>query len=185
MRKGAKRNEWTTAEEAYLLAHAGRIPRRDISKHLKRGSKSIERKVASIRKSGEPITLRHYTHKTSVCPQCGKARSRYGTRTGVCRVCELSAQMEKCENDMSAVMQRMTMEDRMTYMETEAERSSTPLPRPQHPCTAHMTPYQKDVAEESYALEIETWEIGCLTRKLKAAQRRCERAAKKVKSMGV
>ena len=58
MRKGAKRRDWTVADLQFLRDNAGKIPRRELSRALKRGARAIESQVYLMRKSGEDVTLR-------------------------------------------------------------------------------------------------------------------------------
>ncbi len=53
MRKGARRNDWTCSELAYLREMAGVASRRDICRHLRRSAKSVQRKADRLRAEGE------------------------------------------------------------------------------------------------------------------------------------
>lgn len=179
-RKGARQRDWTTAELRYLRENAGIMPRRELSRCLKRGAKSLERKVAHMREDGEDITLRCFRSKLTVCPHCGARRSRMGT-DGICLPCRRRRQLAKVHHRISCIMQRLPMEERAVYQETEAETESAWDPKPDAPDTEGMGRYERARAEEAHEIAVEDWLARNLKRQIKAASRRKERMQKKLK----
>ena len=49
MRKGSRRNDWTVSEEQFLIANAGKLPKREICQMLRRSSESVKIGRASCR----------------------------------------------------------------------------------------------------------------------------------------
>lgn len=184
MRRGAKRSEWSTADVRFMIENAGRIPKRDICRHLKRSSKSVERKAAWLRAQGILIDLRHFESKLTPCPSCGNLSATLD-RTGFCKPCRQREQLATIQARISSLLQRLPMSERDTYMDTEAETESARHIKPKPQSTQDMSEYAKARARERYAIEIEAWESANLFRRIKAAQKRKERIEKKVKSMGV
>ena len=179
-RKGARQREWTVADLKFLRENAGVIPRRELSRILKRGAKSLERRVAHMREDGEDITLRCFRSKLTVCPHCGALRSRMG-REGVCEPCRRRRQLAKVHHRISCIMQRLTMEERAVYQDTEAETESSHDPMPEPPDTSGMGSYERARAEEAHEIAVEAWLSADLKRQIKAAQKRKERMQKKLK----
>ena len=78
MRKGARRVDWTTDEVRELVRLAGKVPKREICRRLKRSAKSVERKAARLRAEGVRIDLRSFVSAMSICPSCGHASALIG-----------------------------------------------------------------------------------------------------------
>lgn len=169
---------WTTSEVAFLVEHAGRIPKREICKRLKRRSKSVERKAAHLREEGTPVDLRCYRPRLEACPACGCMRSTLG-RHGICEVCRKRAQLSAIHARISALLHRIPFEERETYAETEAEVESTVDPMPRSPRTEGLSYYHRCKAKEAHDRAMEQWQVRNLGRQVKAAQKRKERIEKK------
>lgn len=184
MRKGATRRDWSYADERYLIEHAGRIPKREICMHLKRGSKSVERKAAALRYHGVAVDLRYYRPSLAPCPSCGCMSGRLG-KHGICEPCRRREQLATIHARIAELWPLLSLEDRDTYEKTEAETESGRDPYPPAPDTRGLSYYARARVEEAHALACESVLVRNLRREVKAAQKRKERIEKKVKSMGV
>lgn len=182
MRKGGKVRPWTVADERYLLEHAGRIPKREICRHLKRSGEAVTQKAKHMRKRGLAIDLRCHKSRLSPCPACGCLSGHMG-RDGFCEPCRRRRQLAEIEARTAGLLRRLPPEERETYAVTEAETASRPDPMPRCPDTSGMSYYRRALAEERHALAMEEWAAANLRREIKAAQKRKERIQKKVKSM--
>lgn len=181
MRSGAKRHDWTVLEETYLLTHAGRIPRRDICRHLRRSSQAIYSKAKHLRLRGHLVDLRCYKPRLVTCPACGCLRSKMG-RQGICEPCRRREQLATIQARISDLLRQLPAEERELYAETEAELESKPDPMPKPPNCHGMTYYQRSRAKEAHEMAMEAWASRNLQRQVKAAQKRKERIEKKIKS---
>lgn len=184
MRKGSRRNDWTVAEERFLIANAGKIPKRDICQMLKRSSASVKMKAAALRKSGMDVCLRHYRPTLEPCPSCGKLSATID-KSGLCEPCRRHDQLADIHARIADLMALLPPEDRDTYERTETLIASKADPLPTPPITTGMTAYQKAHAEEAHAIAVEACVANNLRREAKAAQKRKERIEKKVKSMNL
>lgn len=178
--RGSKQVEWTTQEVAYLIENAGRIPKREICKHLKRRSESVSQKAKALRAQGVPVELRCYKPKLEACPACGCMRSTLG-RHGICEVCRKRAQLSVIHARISRLLHMLPFEERDKYADTEAEVESVPDPMPASPRLDGLSYYAQCKAKESRDRAMEAWQIRNLNRQVKAAQKRKERIQKKVK----
>lgn len=184
MRKGSRRNDWTVAEEQFLVANAGRIPKRDICQMLKRSSASVKMKAAALRRSGVDVCLRHYSSTLEPCPSCGKPSASID-RTGMCEPCRRRDQLAAIHARIADLLPLLPPEERDLYERTEAKTESRADPLPEPPDTEGMTAYRASYAEEAHAIAVEACVSGNLRREVKAAQKRKERIEKKVKSMNL
>lgn len=178
------RRPWSTSEARYLLDNAGRVPKRDICRHLKRGSKAVERKAHHLRQQGEALDLRCHVPRLATCPACGRLSGHLGEE-GICEPCRRADQLAGVHARIAELLALLPPEERAVYEQTEAEVESRrdPLPRP--PPTDGLSYYARARAEEAHALAVEEALTRNLLREVKAAQKRKERVEKKVKSMGV
>lgn len=180
MRKGAKRRDWTVADLQFLRDNAGKMPRRELSRALKRGARAIESQVYLMRKSGEDVTLRCFRSKLTSCPSCGARRGRMGSE-GICEPCRRRRQLAKVQGRISDLLAKLPPEERAVYDATEAETESSWDPMPPPPHLAGLGRYERARAEEAREIEVEDWLVRNLRRQVKAAQKRKERIEKKVK----
>lgn len=171
---------WSTTEVAYLIDHAGRIPKREICKHLKRRSESVNSKARHLREQGVPVDLRCYRPKLEACPACGCMRATLG-KHGICEVCRKRVQLASIHTRISNLLHRLPFEERETYAVTEAEIESTVDPMPRFPRTEGLSYYHACKAKEMHDRAMERWQLRNLGRQVKAAQKRKERIEKKVK----
>lgn len=174
MRKGSKRIDWTVADEQFLIANAGKLPKRDICQMLKRSSASVRRKAEDLRKAGINVDLRYYHPTMEPCPKCGNLSSTIN-RTGMCEPCRRRDQLAIIEARVSELMPLLTPEQRDKYEQTEAKRQSRVDPIPEPPVTDGLTQWQKAYREEAYAKAVEATVAGNLRRAVKASQKRKER----------
>ena len=182
MRKGVKRCDWTVLEETYLLTHAGRIPKREICKHLRRSARSVRDKAYHLRLQGHMVDLRCYKPRLTTCPACGCLRSKMG-REGICEPCRKREQLAQIHSRIADLLHQLPQEERERYADTEAETESTPDPLPKAPILHGLSYYQRARAKEAHEIAMEEWSARNLHRQVKAAQKRKERIEKKVKSM--
>lgn len=182
MRKGAKRAEWTVAEERFLVASAGKMPKREICRRLRRSSASVRCKAASLRRAGIDVDLRF--HRTAMVP-CQRCGSPSGTvnRTGVCEPCRRRAQLAAIQARIASLLPQLPQEERALYAATEAKLGSGADPLPEPPDTSGLSGPSRAYREEAHALAVEQTVARNLRRQVKAAQKRKERIEKKVKSM--
>lgn len=180
MRKGAKRREWTVSDLRYLRENAGVLPRRELSRVLKRGARAVESQVHLMRKSGEDVTLRCFRSKLSTCPSCGALRSRMGSE-GICEPCRRRRQLAKVQGRISDLLAKLPPDARAVYGETEAETESAWDPMPHPPSLLGLSRYERAKAEEAREIALEDWLTSNLRRQVKAAQKRKERIEKKVR----
>lgn len=184
MKKGARRNEWTTEQVAYLIESAGRVPKRDICAHLKRSSKSVERMAARLREQGHPVTLRYYESRLTLCPMCGHMRYT-ATENGTCEPCRRREQLEAIQARIAELWPFLTQEQRDVYEQTEAETESRNDPMPRAPeIPAGWSEYRRQRAREDWLIACELALARNVMREVKAAQKRKERIEKKVKKNG-
>jgi hypothetical protein len=175
---------WSTSEVAYLIEHAGTEPKRDICKHLRRSSKSVECEVYRLRKSGTVIDLRFHPSRLRTCPSCGCLRLKLGSM-GICEPCRRRTQLATIHARIAALLPMLPPNERSTYDDTEAETESRADPMPKPPDTSGMSKYRASVAMEAHEIAMEDWAAGNLRREIKAAQKRKERIEKKAKSTRV
>lgn len=180
MRKGARRRDWTTDELRFLRENAGKMPRRELSRALKRGAAAVRQQAYRMRRDGEDIDLRCFESRLSTCPSCGALRSRMGSE-GICEPCRRRRQLAKVHRRISDLLAQLPPEERAVYGETEAETESAWDPMPPPPPLAGLTSYERARAGEAREIAVEDWLARNLRRQVKAAQKRKERIAKKLK----
>lgn len=180
MRKGQRRREWTTADLRFLRENAGKIPRRELSRMLKRGSKAVEDMAYRLRCQGEDVSLRCFVSRLATCPSCGALRSRMGSE-GICEPCRRRRQLEKVHARIADLLAQLPPEERAVYDDTEAETESSFDPLPPPPRTSGLTAYERARADEAREIAVEDWLSRNLRRQVKAAQKRKERIQKKLK----
>lgn len=179
-RKGTHQRPWTVKEVDYLLENAGHIPKRDICKHLKRSSKSVESMAHHLRERGHSIDLRHHVSKLEACPACGCMRATLG-KHGICEVCRKRVQLTAIHSRISRLLHQLPFNAREKYADTEAEIESTPDPMPRTPHYEGLSYYRYCKAKDDHARAMEQWQIRNLHKQIKAAQKRKERIQKKTK----
>ncbi len=179
-RKGARQRDWTVAELRYLRDNAGVLPRRELSRALKRGARSIIQQAYRMRRDGEDVDLRCFEGRLETCPSCGALRSRMGAE-GICEPCRRRRQLAKVHDRISVLLAQLPPEQRAVYDDTEAETASSADPMPRMPDTSQMGRYERARAEEAHEVAVEDWLARNLRRQIKAAQKRKERIQKKLK----
>lgn len=175
MREGARRNDWTTDEIAYLMDTAGRLSRREICKHLKRSKSSVERMAHRL-----GLSLRCYKPRLVWCDECATWRTYTNDRTGRCKVCSMSEQLRGRETACAEALSQMSIKDRLIYEESEAKRGTRKLPRrPQKTESCPISMYERKRAEASYLIALEQWEYDCRKLQYDAAKTRLRRMREK------
>ena len=184
MRKGARLRPWTTADDRFLLESAGRMPKREICKALRRSSKSVEMRAYQLRKRGHAVELRFCRSDEGICPACGNASTLLG-REGICEPCRRRAQLAEIESRTAVLLARLTPEQRAVYERTEASTESRRAPYPPPPAIpVCASSYRRQKMRRDWRMECERVEAANLRREVKAAQKRKERIEKKVKTNG-
>lgn len=179
--RGRRHKWWRESELAYIREHAGRVPAREIRKALRVSRNQLKHAAARMRDAGEDVDLRCFSPRTVVCPSCGCARTLFGAE-GICEPCRLARRLAETEAETAELLPLLSAEDRATYERTEAQRETRGDPMPSAPRTAVMTAYERARAEEAHDIAMERWQAARLKRLLKAAQKRKQRVAKKVRS---
>lgn len=176
-RKGAKQRGWTSGELAFLRDCAGKMPRREICRTLKRSKNSVEMKSRCL-----GVSLRCFRSQLEWCPVCATLRSHLSPSTGQCRVCSKRKQYDKGECRVSEALEQLTPKERLIYEEEEAKRGSRKLPRKPLKPLRQGSLYERQKTEEAYLLAIERWEIRCLDLKIDANKTRLKRIREKTGS---
>ena len=164
---------WTTDELEQLKSMAGRLPRREICRSLRRSRKSVQRMAERL-----GLSLRCYKSQLVWCVECASWRSRISPKTGQCRVCQMRDQLAGREEACAEVWEQMNAEQRAIYSNAEALRSTrttslAPRPRKQASCPVSL--YQRRKAEERYLLDLEEWEYRRVLLPYNAAKKRLQR----------
>lgn len=173
--------DWTESELAFLIENAGRMPRKMLCKRMGRSSDEIEAVVARLRKIGYPISL-----DVETCPMCGR-RAPIVYSLGICKPCQYRRAYGKTQREIADMLPLLTAEDRATYEDTESDLGSrvhddmpTPSPKP----APNATPAELMAYEDAQCKAMADWEARRIHRKLKAAQKRKERIARKARANG-
>ncbi len=185
MRKGARRNDWTCSELAYLREMAGVASRRDICRHLRRSAKSVQRKADRLRAEGEDISLRCHRRQLVTCPACGRLSWTARGKEGICEPCRRRDQLAAVHGRIADLLAMLPPSEREVYERTEAEVGSSWDAMPRACPAKGAGRYAAARAAEAREVEVEQWMVRNLKRQVKAAQKRKERIEKKVKSMGI
>lgn len=154
-RKGSAQRPWTTDEIDRLRDMAGRLPRRDICRELKRSSGAV--KMAAKRLG---LSLRCCRTRLVWCDECAGWRSAVD-KNGRCRVCRMREQLAGREAACVEVYASMTPRQRAAYDDQEAKRGTRPSslgPRPKRRESCPVSRYERDKAETAYLLALEEWE---------------------------
>lgn len=170
---------WTTAEERFLAERAGIDPVRQICKELKRTRSSVMAKASRM-----GVSLRTYEPLTVICPKCGMPRDKRGSwtgRTGFCEVCKLNDAYRTAKWAQAEAYSELPPEARAVYDRTEAKvgRSRLP-PKPPQPPLSNLPAARKRRIEELHAIDVEQWEVRCLTLLIDATKQRTKRMREKV-----
>lgn len=159
MRKGQPRCDWTTGEIRYLREHAGKVPLREICRHLRRSTRSVAVMAGRMR-----LSLRCYTSKLVWCPRCAAWRESVSAKTGHCRICAKRDALERAKLRTAAAYAKLPAAKKLVIDEKMSKYSSDPGPRPVHPAPFSGSHYANQKAEEEYSVALERWELGRLTK---------------------
>ncbi|MEG2368763.1 MAG: hypothetical protein RSB16_02940 [Raoultibacter sp.] len=174
-RKGTQQVAWTTQELAYLLENAGEKSIAEIAAELGRTIASTREQWRRHRAQGSSTR----TDKRPACQSCYQRRHFMG-KEDICKICTMTAQLEKLENKCSDAISHLTAEDKHKYAQNEVRRGSRTVPMPKAPDTLGMHKKQLKRAEINWEKQCEASKIATLKRKVKASQKRLERIRKKV-----
>lgn len=175
-RKGAAQRPWTTDEIAYLIGAAGRIPRRDICRELRRGKRSVESMVRELRLHGVDVTLRCFRPRLVWCDECASWRTCLDARTGKCRVCTMRDRLAGREDACAEALASMDPAARAVYEKSEAKRMTRKIPqRPVKRESCPVSRYEREKADDAYLRAMEQWEWQCLKLRYDAAKTRLRR----------
>lgn len=166
------------------MEHAGRVPRREICKNLRRSTASVRYMANRLRTAGIDISMRCYVPSTEICPACGCRRATLG-KSGICELCERRDQLATIHGRIAELLPLLPPEELATYEETEAETASRIDPNPTPPAIPRGASYYRRMkAEEQYDRAVEAWAVKNIKREIKAVQKRKERIEDKVNSLG-
>lgn len=182
-KKGARQRPWTTREVDELREMAGRVPRREICRRLKRSASSVKSKAYELRESGEDVSLRCHTGSMEICPACGHMSGLMG-RDGICEACRRAEQLRGIEEDIADLLAALPAGERAVYEATEAERETASEPMPPMQPTHGVSRYEAARNAERNARAMEQWRVRRLRRLVKAAQKRKERIRRKAEERG-
>jgi hypothetical protein len=176
-----KPRKWTEDDLRCLIENAGRVPLKVLCQKLKREPEEVEAVAARIRATGYPISL-----TVETCPMCGR-RAPIVYSTGICKPCQYRRAYGKTQREIADMLPLLTAEDRATYEDTESDLGSrvhddmpTPSPKP----APNATPAELMAYEDARCEAMADWEARRIHRKLKAAQKRKERIARKARANG-
>ena len=167
-----------------LAEMAGRVPRREICRKLRRSSSSVLSMAHRLRAEGVPADLRVHESRLETCPACGCLRATCG-RDGIREPCRVRWQIADVHARISDLLQELPPDERTRYADTEAETWSRSDPMPRAPDLSGLSRYRADMESDRHERAVERWSARNLRRRLKAAQKRKERIERKVRSMRV
>lgn len=180
MRKGSRVNSWSVKDIRYLVDNAGRVPKRELCRKLKRSQASVRNKANWLRGRGVHVDLRCHVSKLAPCPACGCLSGHLGEHDGFCLPCRRQRQLDKAERDIADLLRKLPPDQREIYAESEAARHSRRDPMPKRPHLPAASKYRQDRADDWYARAMEDWKARNLQREIKAAMRRKARIKEKV-----
>lgn len=164
---------WSTKDVRWLIENAGKMPRHELATRLGRTERAVEGMALRLAKGGVPVSLRYREPpRTLACSSCGR-QSASAWVTGTCSPCRLRRRIAAVEGQTAELLARLPPSERATYEESEVQRASRTPPRP----------VRGRSDEDAYQRALERWEEECLTRRLRAAQKRKERIARKVRKL--
>lgn len=173
MRKGSKRNDWSVAEEQFLIANAGKLSRRELCKVLKRSTNSVRHKAQRLN-----VSLRCFEKTMEPCPSCGKLSATIN-RKGICEPCRRREQLMTINTRISELWPFLTYEQRCKYEKEDPKTGSKREPTPEPPDITRLPLHRQERLMEYHAREVEAVVTRNLTREVKALQKRKERIEKK------
>ena len=180
MRRGQHARPWTKGEERFLAENAGRMPRRDICRELRRSSSSVYAKAHQLRRRGIPVELRCWVPRCWPCPKCGRMRSVMKS-DGTCQVCRERDALRRCRDETDALLARLDPAERAAYEAADRWLGSRVDPLPPEPDVPEgASLYVRTRERDLWLLACEGVEIANARRELKAAQKRKERVCRKV-----
>lgn len=171
MRKGSAARPWTTEEVRYLAEHAGKIPRREICRALRRSSMSVKKKAGSL-----GLSLRVPIWGMEWCPVCATWRTGINAR-GLCPVCQKRANIEAEEARCAEELAAMDPAQRASFEAAEGRRGSAKPPgrMPRRRRTDGMGLFAASKAEQEWLAAMEAWQLERLQREYDAAKQRLRR----------
>lgn len=154
-RRGSRQVAWTTADTRYLANAAGKVPLRDICRHLKRSADAVKTRASRM-----GISLRVPVWGLVWCDECATWRTELSPMTGRCRVCDLKHATARHEAACAEVMEKLPQKRRALYASTEAGRGSRRKlpPAPRKPSTSSMGYIEAARAERKWLIAMEEWE---------------------------
>lgn len=175
-----RRKTWTTGDFRRVAELAGTMPSREVRRRLRLSKRQLRYAVELLRRAGAHVTTRYYEPRLRPCPACGRMSATLDERGGICEPCRLARQLAAVEWRISELMPRLTPGQRATYEGTESGRESGADPMPRPSPTGGLDAYERARAEEEYEAATERWLARCLSRRVRAAQKRKERIEMKV-----
>lgn len=163
---------WDEIEVRYLIKHAGRDTVHDIASVLERSRHDVRRECA-IR----GLNARAPKSALTICPSCGKARTRLVPEIGACRVCACREYTSRAETRIALELASAPLSVRGDYGRFLGKRGGMAPPprRPLMPRTVGMTPKERQMAEDEYDAAMEQVELIVARREYDAARQQLHR----------
>ncbi|MCI2241050.1 MULTISPECIES: hypothetical protein [Coriobacteriia] len=168
--------DWTLRETLYVRDWAGALPLSVIAEHLHRDWREVASEAGRL---GVPIVF--LGTPLWWCDECASLTGRLHP-SGMCWKCAYRRQLQQVEARTAALLKRLPWDKVEDYATREAERGSArhePAPTP--PDTLNAPPRAAVALQTAYLASRSEWEARKARRKLKAAQKRKERIAAKVR----
>lgn len=170
--------DWTLRETLYVRDWAGALPLSVVAAHLRRNWQEVASEAARL---GVPIV--YMGRPVYWCDECAGLVGRLH-RSGVCWKCAYRRQLAQIEARTAALMKRLPWDEIENYSVREAERAPRRRdPAPTPPDTLNAPPRAAVALQTAYLAALSEWEAKQARRQVKAAQKRKERVAAKVREI--
>jgi hypothetical protein len=170
--------DWTLDETLFVRDYAGTVPLSDLARHLRRDARDVAGECARL---GVPFV--YVGTPLFWCDECASWARRVD-KSGRCDKCRSRHYLQRIEAKTAALMERLPLEQRETYARFESKRGGRVRDAPPlAPDTSGMPPREAVAAATAYLADLSDWEAGKEYRARKSAQKRKERAARKVREM--
>lgn len=170
--------DWTLDETLFVRDYAGTVPLSTLARHLRRDARDVAGECARL---GVPFV--YVGTPLFWCDECASWARRVD-KSGRCDKCRSRHYLQRIEERTAALMERLPLEQRETYATFEAKRGGRVWEAPPAvPDTSGMPPREAVAAATAYLADLSDWEAGKEYRARKSAQKRKERAARKVREM--
>lgn len=170
--------EWTLRETLYVRDWAGALPLSALAAHLRRDWREVASEAGRL---GVPIV--YMGTPLWWCDECASLTGRLHP-SGTCWKCAYRRQLQRIESKTAVLLRRLPWEQIENYSVREAERGGKRRdPAPTPPDTLNAAPRAAVAAQTAYLAARSEWEAKQVRRQVKAAQKRKERIAAKVREI--